>query len=213
MASGLLYFRKEIIQNMWISVCEIIPLEEILKRLNDKNWHVRYDTCLKFGPIRSDIPLEEIVKRLNDEDWCVRCAACEAFGSTRHDIPLIEILKRLDDKNEKVRIAALNVFGSRKLSNKEKASSDRHASVCHELNALYEKKNHDYGDSFHQTWLDEGYAMARIRLSDKVNRFKILTLKDSECDTPMMQDESIRDTLLDLANYAIMTIMELDAGK
>lgn len=198
---------------MFIPVYEIISLEEILKRLNDKDWTVRYSTCLKFGPVRNDIPIEEILKRLNDDDWYVRMAACEVFGPARKDIPIEEVVKRLTDIRDEVRTVARAAFSSRKLANKEPTSVDRHASVCRELNALYEKKNHDYGDSFHRAWLDEGYAMARIRLSDKMNRFKNLTLKDSENDLPLIQDESIRDTLLDLANYAIMTIMELDASS
>lgn len=83
----------------------------------------------------------------------------------------------------------------------------KHKRICAELNALYEKKNHDYGDSFHQSYLEEGMAMPRIRLGDKFNRFKTLT-KGQNCIA--VKDESIRDTLLDLANYAIMTIMELE---
>lgn len=43
----------------------------------------------------------------------------------------------------------------------------RHKAICDELNKLYEKKNHDYGDSFHQTFVEEGLAMTRIRLGDK----------------------------------------------
>lgn len=85
-----------------------------------------------------------------------------------------------------------------------------HKEICEYLNNLYERKNHDYGDSFHQTFVEEGMAMARIRLGDKFSRFKTLTLKGSQ----QVQDESVRDTLLDLANYAIMTVMEMDlAGK
>lgn len=82
-----------------------------------------------------------------------------------------------------------------------------HAHICEELNELYEKKNHDYGDSFHKTFIEEGLVMSRIRLSDKLERFKKLS-KSSE--PTLVVDESIRDTLLDLANYAIMTVMELD---
>ena len=40
----------------------------------------------------------------------------------------------------------------------------RHKAICDELNSLYERKNHDYGDSFHQTFVEEGLAMTRIRL-------------------------------------------------
>ena len=83
----------------------------------------------------------------------------------------------------------------------------KHKRICAELSALYEKKNHDYGDAFHLSYLEEGMAMPRIRLGDKLNRFKNLT-KCQNCIA--VKDESIRDTLLDLANYAIMTILELE---
>lgn len=51
----------------------------------------------------------------------------------------------------------------------------RHKAICDELNSLYERKNHDYGDSFHQTFVEEGLAMTRIRLGDKFSRFKTLS--------------------------------------
>lgn len=81
-----------------------------------------------------------------------------------------------------------------------------HRRICNDLNELYAIKNRDYGDSFHQSYLEEGVAMARIRLGDKLNRFKTLTKSGGQ----MVKDESIRDTLIDLANYAIMTVMEMD---
>jgi iron uptake system EfeUOB component EfeO/EfeM len=83
---------------------------------------------------------------------------------------------------------------------------EQHKKIVTEMNELYERKNKDYGDSFHISFLEEGMAMARIRLSDKLNRFKTLT-KTSHQE---VNDESIRDTLIDLANYAIMTVMEID---
>lgn len=87
----------------------------------------------------------------------------------------------------------------------------RHKAICDELNKLYKKKNHDYGDSFHQTFVEEGLAMTRIRLGDKFSRFKTLSrLTSSDIDKQQVTDESIRDTLMDLANYAIMTILEMD---
>ena len=89
------------------------------------------------------------------------------------------------------------------------ANIDRHIQICCELSELYERKNADYGDSFHKTFLEEGMAMARIRLSDKLERFKKLTKSNSQ----QVKDESIRDTLIDLANYAIMTILELEGNN
>ena len=82
----------------------------------------------------------------------------------------------------------------------------RHKALCVELYALFIRKNHDYGDSFHLSFEEEGLAMARIRLSDKLNRFKALSRGAEQ----MVEGEPIRDTLIDLANYAIMTILELE---
>ena len=82
----------------------------------------------------------------------------------------------------------------------------RHSQICGELNSLYAKKNHDYGDSFHLSYQEEGMAMARIRLGDKLNRFKALSRTNKQA----VRDESMRDTLIDLANYAIMTLMEME---
>lgn len=81
----------------------------------------------------------------------------------------------------------------------------RHQQVCGELTELYERKNHDYGDSFHLTYQKWGLPMAAIRLEDKLQRFETLIRAESR-----VKDESVRDTLIDLANYAIMTVMELD---
>ena len=83
---------------------------------------------------------------------------------------------------------------------------EHHAKLCKELNDLYARKNADYGDSFGKSFEEEGLAMARIRLGDKLNRFKTL----SRSVERKVLDESIRDTLIDLANYAIMTVLEME---
>lgn len=83
--------------------------------------------------------------------------------------------------------------------------SAEHAAICKELTELYARKNHDYGDSFHITFEKWGLTMAAIRLEDKLQRFETLIRAESQ-----VKDESIRDTLMDLANYSILTVMELD---
>lgn len=89
-----------------------------------------------------------------------------------------------------------------------------HKELCDELNTLYARKNHDYGDSFHKIFVEEGLAMTRIRLGDKFSRFKTLSrISPSDSTQQQVTDESIRDTLLDLANYAIMTVLELDQAE
>ena len=49
-------------------------------------------------------------------------------------------------------------------------------------------------------------SSARIRLGDKFSRFKTLSRSGEQ----KVNDESIRDTLIDLANYAIMTVLEME---
>lgn len=87
----------------------------------------------------------------------------------------------------------------------------RHRELCMGLNVLYAKKNHDYGDSFHQTYIEEGMAMPRIRLGDKFSRFKTLSrILSSDSDQQAVTDESIRDTL-PTAYEALRKIDEEDA--
>lgn len=68
----------------------------------------------------------------------------------------------------------------------------------------YAAKNHDYGNSFEQSCNKFGIIAAIVRMGDKMNRLESLAVKRAE-----VKDESIKDTLLDLANYAIMTVMWL----
>ena len=81
--------------------------------------------------------------------------------------------------------------------------------ITDEMIALYERKNHDYGNSFSETYRKLGVISATTRMLDKMNRVVSLVTKEQQ----KVNDESLRDTLIDLANYAVMTIMELDGEK
>lgn len=87
-----------------------------------------------------------------------------------------------------------------------------HADICEDLNEIYARKNHDYGDSFGKGYAEYGMVMAVIRLEDKLNRLKLEDklnrLKSLIKAESLVKDESINDTLMDLANYVIMTVME-----
>lgn len=84
-----------------------------------------------------------------------------------------------------------------------------HENLCKEMHELYVKKNRDYGDSFGKTYKDLGIISAATRISDKYNRFVEL----AKGNKPLVSTETIRDTLIDMANYALMTIIELDNNK
>lgn len=82
---------------------------------------------------------------------------------------------------------------------------ESHNSICRELSEIYINKNSDYGDSFGETYRDLGIVSAVTRIVDKTNRLKRISVNNA-----LVADESLRDTLIDLSNYAIMTVMELD---
>ena len=79
--------------------------------------------------------------------------------------------------------------------------------VLSEMDALHERKNHDYGDSFSKSFAEFGLVSAVVRMSDKMERLKSLCKKEA------LVNESVRDTLIDLACYAVMTVAEIDAAK
>ncbi len=83
-----------------------------------------------------------------------------------------------------------------------------HEHICLELAATYKAKNADYGDSFAKVRKEYPEAIV-IRLMDKLERLKTL-LKGSE---QKVLDESIDDTLKDLANYCIMECVEREVDK
>lgn len=83
---------------------------------------------------------------------------------------------------------------------------ERHKQIAMELSSIYENKNHDYGDSFGKTFQSLGIISAVTRITDKYNRLVSLATKHEQ----QVEDESIIDTLLDMANYCIMTVIELE---
>lgn len=86
-----------------------------------------------------------------------------------------------------------------------------HKEIAAKLSEIYEKKNHDYGDSFGETFRKLGPISAITRMSDKFNRLcALITLPDEE---RKVKDESIEDTIMDLANYTIMTAIEMKLAK
>lgn len=85
-----------------------------------------------------------------------------------------------------------------------------HTLLCNQIHKTYVDKNHDYGGSFGKSIAEFGPIAGIVRMEDKMNRIKSLIKKGGD---QKVTDESIKDTLLDLANYAIMLCMELsDTG-
>lgn len=87
----------------------------------------------------------------------------------------------------------------------------RFRDITEKMRGTFLKKNHDYGNSFHETWDefgDKGIITALTQISHKYHRLMNIGL-----GTKPLVDESIDDTLLDMANYCILTIMELEKAR
>lgn len=67
---------------------------------------------------------------------------------------------------------------------------------------LFKKKNADYGDAFSKY----GVVGVLMRIEDKIQRALSITKNGIN----MVNDEGIRDTLIDLHNYAAMALMLID---
>lgn len=74
---------------------------------------------------------------------------------------------------------------------------------------LYSKKNHDYGNSVSKTFDEYGLTSFLVRMDDKMNRIKTL----NKIQDTAVRGEKIEDTLLDLANYAILALTEIEFRK
>lgn len=77
--------------------------------------------------------------------------------------------------------------------------------VQDEALALFTRKNADYGDAF----ANYGPVGVIIRMGDKINRLVNIT----QTSVHMVNSESLRDTLIDLHNYAAMAVMLIDEGS
>lgn len=76
--------------------------------------------------------------------------------------------------------------------------------ITEDMYYLYVTKNADYGSSVTNTYKDFGLVSFLVRMQDKLNRLKTLDKKDA-----LVKDEKIEDTLLDLANYAVLALIEV----
>lgn len=89
--------------------------------------------------------------------------------------------------------------------NEKDVESDTFDSVLDEMKELHSKKNKDYGDAFHKSFVEFGPTAGIVRLNDKMERAKSL-VKNGKAE---VKDESLLDTLKDMSCYAVMLYVEL----
>jgi len=79
---------------------------------------------------------------------------------------------------------------------------DQMKSIHSKALELFAKKNTDYGNAF----AEFGVIGVLMRIEDKIKR----SLSITKNGVNLVNDEGIKDTLLDLHNYAAMALMLLD---
>ena len=89
------------------------------------------------------------------------------------------------------------------------SENSKFGKVLSEMFDTYKKKNADYGNSFSETIQEFGYIPAVARINDKLKRVKNM-VKGNDMN---IKNESLRDNLMDIAVYSVLTIIELDKQK
>lgn len=116
---------------------------------------------------------------------------------------------------------------TRRISKKENFTNSKHSSnavsdfsnrptdasavfrdITNNMFDTYKSKNKDYGDSFHKLFEECGMTYAYGHLAEKLERINSLRKNEAK-----VKGESMKDSLYDLANYAILTIMELEKNE
>lgn len=123
------------------------------------------------------------------------------YGESDELLDVMDILESEENKEDLKEFDPLDFSGPTK--------AERHAEICKTLTETYINKNHDYGDSFGETYQDLGIISAVTRMTDKMNRIK----NTAKGRTLKAQDEKLEDSVLDLANYSIMLYIELMEDK
>ena len=81
--------------------------------------------------------------------------------------------------------------------------------IINECIERYKKKNSDYGNSATKTYEQFGDISYATRINDKINRINSLIITNKQ----EIKDESIDDTIMDLANYAILWLVDRKNNK
>lgn len=87
----------------------------------------------------------------------------------------------------------------------EKSDADCFKTITDKMLDTYKAKNHDYGSSFSNLFKECGMTYAYGHMKEELERVKLLMKDEAK-----VKGEGMKDSLKDLANYAILTIMELE---
>lgn len=159
-----------------------MELEEIKKLLKEA-----FNSSRKINIISKDdwTFLDAIIVRLDLENNCADLSTKED-GFFRVDVSKIHTIQNTKEE----------------YSQQEQLIIEK----CDDLKELLIRKNRDYGNSAEKSFNKWGHKAFMIRIEDKMNRLENL-IKNGENN--LVKDESLYDTVLDLAGYELLWMVEL----
>lgn len=125
---------------------------------------------------------EDVIWRGEISETFSRISKKESFMNSKHSPDFLDVF---------IKPSTGNTEAFRAITNK----------MCN----TFEVKNSDYGNSFHKLFEECGMTYAYGHLAEKLERINSLRKNEAK-----VKGESMKDSLFDLANYAILTIMELE---
>ena len=102
-------------------------------------------------------------------------------------------------------LAKVAISSSAQKTANKKTDADRFKEITDKMFETFKAKNHDYGYSFHKIFEECGMTYAYGHMAEKLERVKSLMKDEAK-----VKGERMKDSLLDLANYAILTVMEIE---
>lgn len=145
---------------------------------------------------------------LDDTDWQEMVDLCNTISfekTKKHDWSA----KVPDSLKERVNnFLCRDFYLKYNLVKSSTGDAETFRAITNKMCNTFEVKNHDYGNSFHKLFEECGITYAYGHMAEKLERINSLRKNEAK-----VKGESMKDSLYDLANYAILTIMELEKAE
>lgn len=146
------------------------------------------------GPEQPGKPISESLSYMRDQELS--------------NLEANKIFQELGDQEKETVVNLVNdIFEIKEKTVMENSKVAKFSRIASEMVDTYTRKNHDYGDSFGESIKKYGSVAGLVRMSDKWNRLNSLIMGEEA----QVKEESIIDTLTDLACYAVMMRIELES--
>lgn len=149
----------------------------------------RYGACRFIEPMVKFRGTVDTIEKIDSDGDFYLASEDNAFAWNKDMVELIKQTKHISDLKS-VKMPRLDIYEY----------------ILNGLEETYKAKNNDYGNSVADTYDKFGSVSFLVRITDKYNR--LMTLCDSNAPEQRVKDEKIDDTILDLANYCLLWLVE-----